>query len=272
MRRSPPRIPCQWLRMARPRLNPDWLSTAERIRSELADAEFGGREAIFRRNAEKGVHSVASLRRDVTAATFIASVEKLRPEFGAVLRTLSSSMVTELARLYRTDPEGAVQKSIATAKGLLTGTEMTKGRTRRPIQASRRLREHQKRSFFEFVKAHEPRISGYWDEEVFGLPNTRVVFLDGVDSQGVVAYAHVDDKGARVTQLLTYLGLLRYYDYVFLGISLDHLPTRWAKYLYLTDPKGLRVLDPQGLGISIYGPSAVDFSNLIETHTWPEHD
>jgi hypothetical protein len=257
--------------MARPRLNPDWLSTAERIRSELEAADFGNRGQIFRQHAESGVHSVASLRRDVTAAGFIASVGKIRPEFAANLRKLSSSSVTEVARLYRSAPERAVQQAEAAAKGLLTSAQMNAERSQRPIQAGRQVRQQQKTLFFNFIAAHEQRIDGYLGEGVYGLPDARLVLLDGTNSSGVVAFARVGEPDADVAQLLTYLGLLRYYEYVFLGISAGRLPARWAKYLQMTDPQFKRALDPEGLGISIYGPSARGFSNLIEEHPWPEY-
>jgi len=258
--------------MARPRLNPDWLATAEKVREELGDVEFGGRERIFRRYAESRGISVASLRRDVTAAGFIALVEQARPGFSATLRKLSSSAVTELARLYKNDPDGAVAKASAVAKGLLTGAQMTSGRAHRPIQVRRQERQRQKRSFFEFIETHERRITGYWRDGVYGVPDTRLVFLDNIEPRGVVAFAHIGERDANVAQLLTYLGLLRHYDFVFLGIGSRVLPPKWARYLYLTDPKCMRVLDPEGLGIFIYGPSTEGFSNLIETHTWPEHE
>lgn len=170
--------------------------------------------------------------------------------------------------MYRSDPEGAVQKANAAAQGFLTGAQVTAERTHRPILASRQMRQRQKGFFFEFIRTRERRISGYTREGVYGLPDTNVVFLDNVKLLGVVAFAHVGEPDASVAQLLTYLGLLKYYEHVFLGISSSHLPPRWAKYLQLTDPEYKRMLDPAGLGVTIFGPSVMGFSNLIEEHDW----
>jgi hypothetical protein len=217
--------------MARPR-NPNWLATADEIREQIAASHFGQKNAIFRRYAEETGYAVSSLKRDVIAANFIAEARSQNPAFAADLRKLGSTTVTELARLFRENPAKALETARSAAHGTATRNDIVVERRVRP-RADNAVRRHKNVAEFLYFLQRNGSLPGSLEaaEKVrFGPPHTGA-FRSVTGETACVAYIQVNGPDTNPDALHFHLGLLLFYDHVFLGVPIVHLPEDWIETL-----------------------------------------
>lgn len=212
-------------------MNESWLARAERIRAEIAEAEHGEKGAIVNKHAEETGYSVPSLNRDMTAAGFIAQRDADLPEFAKELRRLSSSVVNELARLFKMDKAKAVEQARMAVRGDATRREIIQRRDPR-LQRKRQQRSTQQSEFYEFIKTErDPRFSLTPDmPPLSGLPRA-ITFEARGGVSACAAFVPASKFPPPPSRIVSYLSFLLFYDVLFLGVDSSGLPYDWAQHI-----------------------------------------
>jgi len=99
-------------------MNRNWQASAQTARSILADAPHGQRETALRRAfAESGWKDINTVRRAVSALTYLDELQRTHPHLYEHLRQAPMSVVEALARLRRLDQFGALRAASEWSEG-----------------------------------------------------------------------------------------------------------------------------------------------------------
>lgn len=212
-----------------PRPPSDWLPRARKLRKELRDAHFGDKREIFEKHAESTGYTVETLKKEVTAADFVARMEGEFAEFAGHLKALGVAAVVELARLYRDDKQSAIERAREVAEGQRPWTDIRRFRKTSQFAESNNKRRALLETLVEYVESQRGTFR-VRESVPTSAPGASLAYRLDRGGELCVALQLVGNM-ASYDKLAACLALLAFYDVVIVGIDQFKVPHEWLHFL-----------------------------------------